>query len=85
MSNPSQFALNSAATAMNNADFLLRDIASEIAIDGLVDHRHLCAIVAIRRELQKYSDMARAAALDIKNRRVRDQIATGAASLREIA
>ncbi len=85
MSNPFQFALNSAATAMNNADMLLRDIAIEIATDGLVDHHHLRAIVAIRRDLQKYSDMARAAAIDIKNRRVRDQFATGATSLREIA
>lgn len=85
MPNDCQFILNSSATAMNNADKLLRAIVADMATDAWADKRYVREIIEVRRELQHCGDLARAVARDIHNQRRREQVATGAGSLREIA
>jgi hypothetical protein len=80
-----QFALNSAATAMNDADDLLRQIVMHFVTDAWADKRFIEDIIEVRKELQKCGDIARREANEIFNERRREQRRYDLPSLREIA
>ncbi len=81
-----QFALNTAATAMENGQRALLDMMAIIARESFHGEHDkvLRHAVKIRAALQSGASDARKAAIEIHNARVREQRATKAATLSEI-
>lgn len=80
-----QFALNTAATAMDHADTILGTLLALVAREGWAQDDLLTSAIVIRRDLQAASDAARLAAMNIHNERRRFQRMVGAPSLSQIA
>ncbi len=87
-----QRVINGIATAIDKMDQILGELLAHVAQleeasaqAARASKELLHRVVDARRELQKKSDEARAAAVDIHNERRRYQREVGATSLREIA